>query len=60
MEFISTNDDSASETHDLCVCSTLYNTFPNMPSTSGQYHNEQHQADKLGAALAFHELISRP
>lgn len=60
MEFVHQEGDSASETHDLCVCSTLYNTMPNLPSTSGEYHNEGHQAQKLGAALAFHELISRP
>lgn len=35
---------STVEVHDLCVCSTLYNTMPNMPATSGEYHNEHKQA----------------
>lgn len=51
---------SAVEVHDLCVCSTLYNTQPNLPSTTGEYHNERHQSEKLGSALAFHELFTRP
>lgn len=60
MDTVHMEGSSASEVHDLCVCSTLYNTQPNLPSTTGEFHNERHQAEKLGAALAFHELISRP
>lgn len=60
LECVYSEGSSAVEVHDLCVCSTLYNTLPNVPSTTGEYHNEQHQASKLGASLAFHALISRP
>lgn len=60
LEVVNQEGNSTSEVHDLCVCSTLYNTMPNLPATSGEFHNERHQAEKLGTALAFHELMSRP
>ncbi len=40
LEVVNMEGSSASEVHDLCTCSTLYNTAPNMPSMSGEYHNE--------------------
>lgn len=47
---------SAVEVHDLCVCSTLYNTLPNMPATSGEYHNEASRSQGVAGPLSFHEL----
>lgn len=55
-EVVHMEGSSASEVHDLCVCSTLYNTLPNMPSMSGEYHNEKTRSQGVAGPLAFHEL----
>lgn len=60
METIHMEGSSAVEVHDMCVCSTLYCTRPNMPSTTGEYHNESNRYADSSSPLAFHDLIARP
>jgi hypothetical protein len=61
METIHQEGSSATEVHDMCVCSTLYCTTPNMPATSGEYHNEHARYPQPESSpLAFHNLITRP
>jgi hypothetical protein len=60
MEFIHQDGDSTSEVKDMCVCSTLYCTRPNLPSPTGEYHNEGNRYADSSSPLAFHNLIARP
>lgn len=60
MEVIHQEGSSTSEIHEMCVCSTLYCTTPNMPSTSNEYHNESRRYPEAGSPLAYHDLITRP
>jgi 3'-phosphoadenosine 5'-phosphosulfate (PAPS) 3'-phosphatase len=49
MQTVTVDGDAASETHDMCVCSTLYHTMPNMPATSSEYENESRKMPKDAA-----------
>lgn len=60
MEVVHQEGSAPSEVHEMCVCSTLYCTQPNMPSTSGEYQNESRRYSEAGSPLAWHDLITRP
>lgn len=61
LEVVHMEGSSAVEVTDMCVCSTLYCTVENKPSTSGEYHNEHNRYPQEAEwPLSFHSLIARP
>lgn len=64
MECVYCEGSAPSEIHMLSTHSTLYNTLPNMPSTTGEYHNEAARGSKgaqgVAGDLMFHQIIERP
>lgn len=55
LQVITVDGDSTSETHELMVCSTLYNTFPNVADDWTGFNNEGKPVRSVSAP--FHEAI---